>query len=192
MPAEEIHFGDEHWLDRDYYAVAPCWASAERAQSAPRGRRSPCVEVLLALIEHARGRHRVPVQAVVCATGDVAYSLPSRSWIRPARRWRCTAMPIWFGRFGCRRRSNCPHGHPRPRAADKSSHEQVSGTRTQRTESGRARPGPGYRQDPTGTLPSVPQRFALSRCSAARPPTTSPPTHLDEGFCVNLIAPRSF
>ena len=42
-----------------------------------------------------------PVQAVACAcyvAGAVAYSLPSRSRIRPARRWRCTAMPIWFGR----------------------------------------------------------------------------------------------
>ena len=42
-----------------------------------------------------------PVQAVACAcyvAGAVAYSLPSRSWIRPARRWRCTAIPIWFGR----------------------------------------------------------------------------------------------
>src|SRR6516162_7809876 len=32
------------------------------------------------------------------AAGDVAYNLPSRSWIRPARIWRCTAMPTWFGR----------------------------------------------------------------------------------------------
>jgi len=32
------------------------------------------------------------------AVGYAAYSLPSRSWIRPARRWRCTAMPTWFGR----------------------------------------------------------------------------------------------
>jgi hypothetical protein len=40
-------------------------------------------------------------QAVACAcsvAGGVAWSLPSRSWIRPARIWRCTAMPIWFGR----------------------------------------------------------------------------------------------
>src|SRR6516165_8057347 len=39
------------------------------------------------------------VQAVARACSvadDVAYSLPSRSRIRPARRWRCTAMPIWF------------------------------------------------------------------------------------------------
>src|SRR5262245_48466225 len=37
------------------------------------------------------------VQAVprACSVADdVAYSLPSRSWIRSARRWRCTAMPI--------------------------------------------------------------------------------------------------
>src|SRR5438094_8546319 len=43
----------------------------------------------------------IPGQAVACAcsvAGGVAYSLPSRSWIRPARIWRCTAMPTWFGR----------------------------------------------------------------------------------------------
>jgi hypothetical protein len=34
--------------------------------------------------------------------------------------------------------------------------------------------------------------FALSRYSAARPPTTLPPTRLDESFCVNLITPQSF
>src|SRR6516162_5663954 len=42
-----------------------------------------------------------PVQAVACAcygAADIEYSLPSCSWIRPARRWRCTAMPTWFGR----------------------------------------------------------------------------------------------
>jgi hypothetical protein len=39
-----------------------------------------------------------PVPCVCAVESDVAYSLPSRSWIRPARRWRCTAMPIWFGR----------------------------------------------------------------------------------------------
>jgi 5-methyltetrahydropteroyltriglutamate--homocysteine methyltransferase len=39
-----------------------------------------------------------PVPCVCAVASDVAYSLPSRSWIRPARRWRCTAMPIWFGR----------------------------------------------------------------------------------------------
>jgi hypothetical protein len=64
----------------------PARPARSAPQSAPRGRRPPCVEVPLALVEHARGRHRVPVQAVVCAAGDVAYSLPSRSWIRPARR----------------------------------------------------------------------------------------------------------
>jgi hypothetical protein len=40
-------------------------------------------------------------QAIACAcyvACDGAYSLPSRSWIRPARRWRCTAIPTWFGR----------------------------------------------------------------------------------------------
>ena len=40
-------------------------------------------------------------QAVASAcsvAGGVAWSLPSRSWIRPARIWRCTAIPIWFGR----------------------------------------------------------------------------------------------
>jgi hypothetical protein len=47
---------------------------------------------------------------------------------------------------------------PKPRAAAKGSHEEVSGTRTQRTEPWRARPGFGYRQDPTGTLSGVPQR----------------------------------
>src|SRR6266446_5313400 len=43
----------------------------------------------------------IPRQAVARACSvavDVAYSLPSRSWIRPARIWRCTAMPTWFGR----------------------------------------------------------------------------------------------
>src|SRR6266436_484224 len=43
----------------------------------------------------------IPGQAVACAcsvAGGVAWSLPSRSWIRPARIWRCTAMPTWFGR----------------------------------------------------------------------------------------------
>jgi hypothetical protein len=46
-------------------------------------------------------------QAVACAAG-VTYSLPSRSWIRPARRWRCTEMLIWFGRsLGHARQSSC-------------------------------------------------------------------------------------
>ena len=35
----------------------------------------------LALVGHARGRRRVSVQAISRAAGDVAYSLPSRSWI---------------------------------------------------------------------------------------------------------------
>ena len=59
------------------------------------------VDVPLALIAYAACCHRVPAHAVACgysAAGNVAYSLPSRSWIRPARRWRCTAMPTWFGR----------------------------------------------------------------------------------------------
>src|SRR6516165_6128841 len=55
--------------------------------------------------------HRVPAHAVTCAysaAGNVAYSLPSRSWIRPARRWRCTAMPTWFGRsLGHAKYSSC-------------------------------------------------------------------------------------
>src|SRR6516162_9385368 len=42
-------------------------------------------------------------------------------------------------------------------AAAKSRRQQVSNTQTQRTESGRAHPGAGYRQDPTGTLRGVPQ-----------------------------------
>ena len=44
-------------------------------------------------------RTRVQAVASTCSSvGEVAYSLPSRSWIRPARIWRCTAAPIWFGR----------------------------------------------------------------------------------------------
>ena len=61
-------------------------------------RHTPGVDITLALVEHARGRYPIPVQTVACAAGDVAYNLPSRSWIRPARIWRCTAMPTWFGR----------------------------------------------------------------------------------------------
>jgi hypothetical protein len=37
-------------------------------------------------IGHTHARRRVSVQAIVGAADDVAYSLPSRSWIRPARR----------------------------------------------------------------------------------------------------------
>ena len=59
---------------------------------------TPGVDITLALVEHARGRDPIPVQTVACAAGDAAYNLPSRSWIRPARIWRCTAMPTWFGR----------------------------------------------------------------------------------------------
>jgi len=47
------------------------------------------------------GLEGFPIQAVAGAcsvAGDVAYSLPSRSWIRPARIWRRTAIPTWFGR----------------------------------------------------------------------------------------------
>ena len=43
----------------------------------------------------------IPGQALACPCSvavDVAKSFPSRSWIRPARRWRCTAIPTWFGR----------------------------------------------------------------------------------------------
>src|ERR1700732_3804004 len=63
-----------------------------RLSKVPALRRPPS-----GLVERVRDCHRVPAQAVACAAGDVAYNLPSRSWIRPARRWRCTEMPIWFG-----------------------------------------------------------------------------------------------
>ena len=66
--------------------------------------------------------------------------------------------PLEEAHFGCRRRSKHTRSQPRPRAAAKGSHEQVSRTQTQRTEPRRARPGPGYRQDPTGALHGVPQR----------------------------------
>ena len=48
--------------------------------------------------------------------------------------------------------------YKRPRAAATSSREQVSGTQAQHTEPRRRHPGPSYREDPTGTLPGVPQR----------------------------------
>ena len=42
-------------------------------QAANSGRRrSPCVDVALALVEDVRGRYPIPVQAVACAAGDVA------------------------------------------------------------------------------------------------------------------------
>jgi hypothetical protein len=59
-------------------------------------------EGLFGLVEEREvGAFMIPSQVVACAgsvAGDIAYSLPSRSWIRPARIWRCTAMPTWFGR----------------------------------------------------------------------------------------------
>jgi hypothetical protein len=87
---------------------AALWRSAVSVGSAfsTGHRRTP-----LALVGHAYGRRRVSVQAIACAAGDVAYSLPSRSWIRPARG------------------PHCHRGRGRPA---KGSHEQVSGTRTQR------------------------------------------------------------
>jgi hypothetical protein len=51
--------------------------------------------------------------------------------------------------------STASRGRGRP---PKDNHAQVSETQTRRTEPRRARPGPGYRQNPTGTLRSVPQR----------------------------------
>src|SRR5262249_26706238 len=55
-------------------------------------------------------------------------------------------------------RGKAPNRQPRPGTAAKNSRQQVRGTQTQRTEPGRARPGLGYRQNPTGTLQGVPQR----------------------------------
>ena len=53
-------------------------------------------------VEELRGgASMIRGQAIACACSvsvGVAWSLPSRSWIRPARIWRCTAMPTWFGR----------------------------------------------------------------------------------------------
>ena len=75
----------------------PCLGQAEGACR----RRSPRIAVPLAVVAHTIRWHRVRVRAVACAysaAGGVIYSLPSRSWIRPARRWRCTAIPTWFGR----------------------------------------------------------------------------------------------
>ena len=52
---------------------------------------------LLATVAEFRYR----LSRVYSVADDAAYSLPSRSWIRPARRWRVTEMPTWFGRsFG--------------------------------------------------------------------------------------------
>ena len=51
----------------------------------------------------------------------------------------------------------------------------------------------GYRRGgccPTDFL-LEPRLFRLP-CRDARPPTTSPPTRLEESFCVNLITPQSF
>jgi hypothetical protein len=76
----------------------PCRPCVGQAADACR-RRPPCVDVPLALVKHARGRHQLRLSRLFCSVaGYVAYSLPSRSWIRPARRWRCTTTPIWFGR----------------------------------------------------------------------------------------------
>ena len=59
-------------------------------------------ERLFEPVEELRGGASViRGQAVACVCSvsvGVAWSLPSRSWIRPARIWRCTAMPTWFGR----------------------------------------------------------------------------------------------
>ena len=61
-------------------------------------RHTPGVDITLALVEHAHGRYPIPVQTVACAAGDVAYNLPSRSWIRPAAAYpllrKPAAMPL--------------------------------------------------------------------------------------------------
>ncbi len=49
-------------------ACRPCLGQAANSGR----RRSPCVDVALALVEHVRGRYPIPVQAVACAAGDVA------------------------------------------------------------------------------------------------------------------------
>ena len=50
------------------------WASCKLWSKALtlRRRRSPCVDVALALVEDVRGRYPIPVPAVACAAGDVA------------------------------------------------------------------------------------------------------------------------
>ena len=70
------------------------------------------------------------------------------SWAPPGRKPRAASV-VEVRRPCCARPT---------RTAAKSSHEQVSGTQTQRTKSRRARIGPGYRQDPTRTLHGVPKR----------------------------------
>jgi len=67
------------WIDERLAAHEPGIITCSNLKRACR-KRPPCVDVPLDV------------------AGYVAYSLPSRSWIRPARRWRCTAMPTWFGR----------------------------------------------------------------------------------------------
>ena len=77
-----------------------------RAKDVTPSGRTPQSQVNLPATEgaqHSGDRRTVAGQgqAVACAcsvAGGVAWSLPSRSWIRPARIWRCTAIPIWFGR----------------------------------------------------------------------------------------------
>jgi len=81
--------------------------------------------------------------------------------------------------IGCRRGSKGSNRQPRPGTAAKSSREQVTGTQIQCTEPGRPRPGSGYRQDSTGTLPSVPQRSAepcRHRSAAPSPRRPNPGT----------------
>jgi hypothetical protein len=60
--------------------------------------------------------------------------------------------------IGCRRSCEGAHCESRSRAAAKSSREQVSGAQAQHIQPRRTHPGPGYREDSTGTLPGVPQR----------------------------------
>jgi hypothetical protein len=91
------------------------------------------------------------------------------------RRWQDAACQE--NHTDCRRGSKGHNCEPRPRAAAKSSHEQVSGTQTQRTEPGRTRPGTGYGQDPAGTLqgvaPTIGQTMSASQCSAISAPVGS-------------------
>jgi hypothetical protein len=55
--------------------------SCVRLVKAPALRRLPSG----LLVEHARGRRRQAAPCTCSVAGDVAYTLPSRSWIRPAR-----------------------------------------------------------------------------------------------------------
>ena len=89
---------------RSTHEQANAWFRRVSPVAAHSGDRllSEPTEVLCHQLRTARRRFDgVAGQAVACAcsvAGGVAWSLPSRSWIRPARIWRCTAMPIWFGR----------------------------------------------------------------------------------------------